>query len=167
MINYEIKAEKVNLVNEETKGISLVSFEEAIKKAEERELDLVNLTPGLEVPTVKICDYSKLMYEKKKKEKEAKKKQKATTQNIKEIQLGCDIAKHDLAIKAKNVDRIIDDGDKVNIVVKFKGRMIRSINNGPSIIEELLSNLVHSYKVDKEIKIEANKVSMCISPCKK
>lgn len=165
MVNSEIKAKVVRVVNED-KGVQEMSIKDALALAEESGLDLINLTPNLEVPTVKIGDYSKYLYEKKKKEKEAKKKQKANIQELKEVQVGCDIAHHDICVKAKNIDRLLKEGDKVNIVVKFKGRTARSIGNGPDIIHRILNEVTRPYKIDKDIATEVNKVTICISPSK-
>ena len=162
MVNSEIKAKRVKVINEE-KGVTEMSIKEALTMAQERGMDLINLTPNLEVPTVKIGDYSKYLYEKKKKEKENKKKQKAKTSDIKEIQLNCDIAQHDMSIKAKNIDRILLEGDKVNLVVKYNGRTVKTISNGPKILNSLLSYVKSKYKIERDIKIENNRVTMCIS----
>lgn len=167
MINNEIKAHFVNVVNTETKGLTKMTLADAIKLAEETDEDVVLLNDKADIPVVKICDYKKMVYEKQKKEKENKKKARLNAQTIKEIQISDAIAAHDMEVKAKNIDRILTDGDKVKIVIKYKGRSMRFISNGASKIQSLANMVTVKYNIDKTPSIEGNSVSMIISPYKK
>lgn len=166
MINNEIKAHFVNVVNNETKGLTKMTLADAIKLAEETDEDVVLLNDKADIPVVKICDYKKMLYEKQKKEKENKKKSRLSAQTVKEIQISDAIAAHDMEVKAKNIDRILTGGDKVKLVIKYKGRSIRFISNGASKIQSLANMVTVKYNIDKTPSIEGNSVSMIISPSK-
>ena len=120
MVNNEIKAKEVRLVNNDTKGITQMSTEEALKLADEQGLDLICISEKDEVPVVKIGNYKKFLYEKQKKDKENKKKARLSSQETKEIQISDVIAEHDLEIKANSADRIIKEGNKINLSFKTK-----------------------------------------------
>lgn len=164
LINNEIKSKVVNVVNEGSKGMTQMSLEEAIELAESQGKDVICLNSKESIPVVKIADYGKFMYEKAKKDKDNRKKARLNSQDIKEIQISDSIAQHDLEIKAKNIDRIISDGDKVRLVIKYKGRSIRLINEGPGKLQALVGLLNSKYKIDKTPQIEGNKVTMLVAP---
>ena len=136
MINNEIKSNTVNVVTETDgkNGLKLMKLSEAIKLAEKTGEDVVCLNDKAEIPVVKIMDYKKFQYEKAKKAKDNKKKAKSKMQDIKDIIISDSIAEHDLEIKAKSVDRILKSGDKVRLTIKYKGRSIRLIGQGPEKI---------------------------------
>lgn len=167
MINREIKADKVNVVNAENKGLTLMSLDDAIALAEQTEEDVILVNDKGDIPIVKIGDYSKLLYEKQKREKENKKKARLNSQETKEIQIGDATAEHDLMVKAKHIDRILTEGDKVQISIKYKGRSVRFIDEGPSKLQNLANMITAAYKVEKTPRIEGNKVSMIVAPVKK
>lgn len=164
MIIKEIKTNEVVLVSED--GLVEMSAEAAKAEAEKQGLDLVVVNEKDGKTMVKILDYSKYKYEKAKQNKENKKKQRLNTQSLKEIQISDAIAQHDLEIKAKNIDRILSDGDKVQISIKYKGRAIRNIKQGPEKLQQLVNLVTVKHKIDKTPKIEGNRVIMVISPVK-
>ena len=165
-VNSEIISQQVKLVdNGDNKGVQLISRAEALQLAEKQGLDLVALNDD-EIPVVKIVDYNKFMYEKHKKEKENKKKAKLNSQELKEIRITESIADNDLKTKAKNIDRILKDGDKVKMSIRYRGRSIKNISGGTEKLKKLLSLVTFSYKIDKDIKTEGNTVSMIIAPLK-
>lgn len=165
MINNEIKSNTVNVVTETDgkKGLKLMKLSEAMKLAEKTGEDVVCLNDKAEIPVVKIMDYKKFQYEKA---KDNKKKAKSKMQDIKDIIISDSIAEHDLEIKAKSVDRILKSGDKVRLTIKYKGRSIRLIGQGPERLGTLVSKVTSDYKIDKAPKIEGNRVTMLISPKK-
>lgn len=167
MINNEIKSDVVNVVQENGKGLIKMKLTDAIKIAEEQGYDVICINTNGDIPVVKIANYGKFQYEKSKKEKENKKKARLNAQQLKEIIISDSIAKHDLEIKAKNADRIINEGDKVKLTIKYRGRTVRLINNGPEMLQNLVEMMHSNYNIDKTPKIEGNKVSMVISPKKK
>ena len=164
MINHEIQSDYVNVVGEE--GLTKMTLDEAIRLAEETGEDVVMVNNSRDIPVVKIMEYSKYLYDKKKKEKDNKKKSRMSSQDTKEIRISDSIAENDIMVKAKNVDRILKDGDKVKITIRYKGRLIRQINEGPEKIKYLVSKVTEEFKIDKEPKIEGNIVSMIIAPSK-
>lgn len=164
MIIKEIKTSNVVLVSED--GLAEMSTEAAKAEAEKQGLDLVVVNEKDGKTLVKILDYNKYKYEKAKQNKENKKKQRLNTQDLKEIQISDAIAQHDLEIKAKNIDRILSDGDKVQISIKYKGRAIRNIAQGPEKLQQLVNLVTVKHKIDKTPKIEGNRVNMVISPVK-
>lgn len=164
MINHEIQSDYVNVVGEE--GLTKMTLDEAIRLADETGEDVVMVNNSRDIPVVKIMEYSKYLYDKKKKEKDNRKKSRMSSQDTKEIRISDSIAENDIMVKAKNVDRILKDGDKVKITIRYKGRLIRQINEGPEKIKYLVSKVTEEFKVDKEPKIEGNIVSMIIAPSK-
>ena len=166
MINYEIKSDVVNLVSEEHSGLTKINTSDAIKIAEEAGLDLVCINSKSDIPVVKIMDYNKYMYDKAKKEKENKKKARLNSQELKEIQLSDSIALHDLKVKAANIDRLLTEGNKVKVVIRYKGRSIRLIGQGPNKLIEVTKLLKSFYKIDKEPYISGNQVIMILSKTK-
>lgn len=154
----EIKSSVVNVIMEDGKINQMVT-KEAQKLAEEQGLDLILLNNSGDVPVVKIGDYNKYLYEKNKKAKESKKRQK-------EIQISDSIAEHDLEIKAKSVDRLLSEGHKVQLSIRYKGRAITFIKGGIEKLEHLESRVTVNHKIDKAAKISGNQVTMMISPTK-
>ena len=162
MINHEIKSDVVNVVTES--GLTKMTLEDAIALAGETGEDVVVVNNSSEIPVVKIVEYNKYLYDKKKKEKDMKKKNRMSSQDTKEVRLSDSIAEHDIMVKAKNIDRILKDGDKVKITIRYKGRLIRNIDGGPKKMIYLTEKLEQKFKIEKEPKIESNIVSMVISP---
>ena len=167
MINNEINSEYVNLVSDDSKGLQLIKLTEAIHIAEETGDDVICINDKCDIPIVRIGDYNKYRYEKAKRDKDNKKKSRLNSQDIKEIQISDVIAEHDLKIKAKHADRILQNGDKVKLVIRYKGRSIRFIADGPDKLRHLASLISVSYKIDKEPNIEGNNVTMILSQSKK
>lgn len=166
MINNEIKSEMVSVVNNDGKGVKVMKLTEAMKIAESQGLDVICINDKADTPIVKIMDYGKFQYEKAKRAKDNKKKARLNAQDTKEIVISDSIAEHDLMIKAKNIDRILKDGDKVRLTIRYKGRSVRLINQGPEKLQALTNYITANYKVDKAPKIEGNKVTMCVAPVK-
>lgn len=167
MINNEIKSEMVNVVTEDGKGLRLMKLSEAIELAEQTDEDVVCLNDKADIPVVKIMDYGKFQYEKSKKAKDNKKKARLNAQGTKEIIISDSIAEHDLIIKANNIDRLLKDGNKVRLTIRYKGRSVRLIAQGPGKLQALAGHLKHPYKIESTPKIEGNKVVMCVVPDKK
>ena len=164
MINNEIKSEYVNVAG--INGLTKMTLDEAINIAEESGEDVVIVNKSTEIPVVKIIEYSKYLYDKKKKDKENKKKSRLSAQDTKEIRISESIEEHDIIVKAKNIDRIIANGDKVKLSIRYKGRLIRQIQDGPDKLRYLASKVKVKFKIDKEPLIEGNTVTMIISPCR-
>lgn len=166
IINNKIKTEEVFVVGTEGMEPRKMRLADAIKLAESTGEDVILIDNKRDVPVVKICRYDKFVYEKQRKEREMRKKQKNSIQQIKEIQINDGTAQHDLMVKAKTIDRMLKEGDKVRIVIKYKGRMIKYIENGKDKIDTLLQLITEKYEIDKPSTIEGIKVSVLIKPCK-
>ena len=120
MINEQIRDREVRLIGEDGEQLGIMSAREALKIAQEAELDLVKIAPAAKPPVCKIIDYGKFRYEQSRKEKEAKKKQK--TVEIKEVRLSPNIDTNDLNTKVNNARKFISKGNKVKITLRFRGR---------------------------------------------
>ena len=164
MINREIKAEVVNLITEGEKGLRTMSLDEAINLADEQELDVILISDKQEIPIVKIGDYSKFLYEKKRKERENAKKVRLNSQETKEIIISTSISEHDLKTKANNVDRILKGNDKVKLTIRYKGREARLINQGIEKIESFEQLITVKHTVVKPDTIDGKQVSMVVAP---
>ena len=119
-INEEIRDKELRVIDETGEMIGIMSRDEALRLAEEKKLDLVNISPNAKPPVCKILDYGKYRYEMQKREKEAKKKQK--TMQVKEIRLSTFIEDHDIQVKAMTACKFLEDGDKEKVSLRFRGR---------------------------------------------
>lgn len=145
--------------------IGIVSAKEAQMRANERDLDLVKIAPNANPPVCKIMDYGKYLYEQNKKEKEAKKKQ--TIIEVKELRLSAKIEEHDFSFKVRNAIRFLENGDKVKISIRFRGREIAYATMGREVLEKFAEAVKEFGKVDKPPVMEGRTMSMILSPIKK
>ena len=148
--------------NGETLGI--MSSDKALELAYDQGMDLVMMSAQATPPVCKVMDYGKFLFERSKREKEAKKKQQ--TIELKEIQLSCRIDTHDFETKVKHALRFLGDGNKVRVVMKFKGREMSHMNIGREVLEKFEAACVGSGTVDKKPVLDGRFMSMVISPVK-
>jgi translation initiation factor IF-3 len=144
--------------------VGIISTREAQKMADEVELDLVMISPNAAPPVCRIMDLGKYIYEQAKKEKEAKKNQKVTV--LKEIRFGLSIQENDIAIKAKNARKFLEDGDKVKVTVRFKGREAQLGHMGRNILESFAGKLEDVCIIEKPAKHEGRNMTMVLAPKK-
>jgi translation initiation factor IF-3 len=145
--------------------IGVVPLTEALAKADTAELDLVCVSPEAKPPVCKILDYGKFRYEQSRKEKEAKKNQKVTT--IKEIRTSVRVQDHDLMVKVKNIQKFLEDGDKVKISVRFRGREMAYTDKGKALLLKIVEMLGEDCcVVEKPPKIEGRNYVMYLAPKK-
>lgn len=163
-INEEIRAKEVRIVGENGEQVGVMSSSAALAMAYEKNLDLVLIAPTAQPPVCRIMDYGKYRFERDKKEKEAKKRQ--TVVEVKEIQLSCRIDTHDFETKVKHAHRFIGDGNKVRVVVKFKGREMSHLEIGRDILAKFEEACSDVGTVDKRPALEGRFMSMVISPAK-
>lgn len=142
--------------------IGVVSRQEALEKAREAGLDLVEISPNAEPPVCKIIDYGKYKYEQQKKKAEAKKNQKIV--EVKEIQLRPVINENDFQVKLRAIFRFIEDGDKVKISMRFRGREITHHEIGVEILNRVKTETENIAKVDNVPKLEGKQMIMILSP---
>ena len=134
MINEQIRDREVRLIGENGEQLGIMSAREAMKLAEEAELDLVKIAPNAKPPVCKIIDYGKYRYELARKEKEAKKKQK--TVEVKEIRLSPNIDTNDLNTKVNAAKKFLSKGNKVKITLRFRGREMAHIAQSKHILDD-------------------------------
>ena len=151
-INRQIRAKEVQLIGETGEKLGVVSFQDALSKAEDKNLDLVLVSPNANPPVCKIMNYGKYKFEQAKKEKEAKKKQKVL--EVKEIRVTPNIEEHDFGFKAKNARKFIQDGNKVKITVRFRGREVNNSKAGENVLNKFISALEDVANVEKAPKLE-------------
>lgn len=162
--NEAIRVKEVRLIDADGAQLGVVPTKDAQKIADEKELDLVMISPNANPPVCKVMDLGKYIYEQAKKEKEAKKKQKVTT--IKEVRCSLTIEENDIAIKAKNARKFLLDGDKVKITVRFKGREAQLGHIGQRILDNFVSKLEDVCVVEKPAKHEGRNMTMVLGPKK-
>ena len=163
-INDEIRASEVRLINEDGEMIGIVSIDEALDMAEKADLDLVNISPNADPPVCKILDYGKYRYEQQKKEKTAKKNQHVT--EIKEIRLSASIEDHDVEVKAKNAAKFLQEGDKVKVSLRFRGRERDYTQLGFDAMEKFAEMVSEYGVVEKPAKMEGRRMNMFLAPKK-
>lgn len=139
-----------------------MSLDNALKLAEERELDLVEVASNSNPKVCKIMNYGKYKYEQARKEKEARKKQKVV--DIKEIRLSSTIDTHDFEFKAKNARKFLEDGDKVKATIRFKGRELNNTTFGSNVLKKFAEALEEVGTVDKAPKLEGRSMMLIINP---
>ena len=162
-INREIRAKTVRLVGENIENQNaIVSIVQAIKMAEEQELDLVEISPTAEPPVCRILDYQKYLYQQKKKQKEIKAKTVKTV--VKEIRFGPNTDDHDYNFKLKHAINFLEEGDKVKAFVFFKGRSIVYKEQGEILLLRFAQDVEEYGKVDQLPKLEGKRMIMFLSP---
>lgn len=161
-VNREISASSIRLVDQNGNMVGVVSAAEGLRLAEVAGLDLVEISPGAAPPVCKILDYGKYRYEVQKKAHEARKKQKVI--QIKEIKLRPTIDKHDLEIKMRNVIGFLEEGDKVRIMLRFRGREMDHSELGMQVIERVQAALADHAKIEQSPRIEGKQIVMTVGP---
>ena len=161
MINEQIRDREVRLIGEDGEQLGIMSAREAMKIAQEAELDLVKIAPTAKPPVCKIIDYGKFRYEQSRKEKEAKKKQK--TVEIKEVRLSPNIDTNDLNTKVNNARKFISKGNKVKVTLRFRGREMAHVQQSRHILDDFAELLTDMAVVEKPAKLEGRNMSMVLT----
>ena len=161
MINEQIRDKEVRLIGENGEQLGIMSAREALKLAEEAELDLVKIAPTAKPPVCKIVDYGKFKYEQVRKEKEAKKKQR--TIEIKEIRLSPNIDTNDLNTKVNAARKFLSKGDRVKITLRFRGREMAHMNNSKHILDDFAESLSDIAVIEKAPKVEGRSMTMFLT----
>ncbi len=161
-INREIRADRLRVITEDGRQLGIMSFREALAKAEEMGLDLVEIAPTAKPPVAKIIDYGKLRYHQAKKEKESKKSQ--VVIKVKEVKLKPNIDTHDFQTKMKHAREFILKGNKVRISIMFRGREMLHIDLGRKVVEQFCSELSDIAVVEAPPKMMGRTMSTVLSP---
>ena len=161
MINEQIRDREIRLIGSNGEQFGIMSAREAMKLAEEAELDLVKIAPNAKPPVCKIIDYGKYRYELARKEKEAKKKQK--TVEVKEIRLSPNIDINDLNTKVNAAKKFLSKGNKVKITLRFRGREMAHIAQSKHILDDFAKEVEDMAVVEKAPKQEGRSISMVLA----
>lgn len=161
MINGQIRDKEVRVIGENGDQLGIMSAKEAMKLAQEAELDLVKIAPKAQPPVCKIIDYGKYRYELARKEKEAKKKQK--TVEVKEVRLSPNIDANDLNTKVNNAKKFISKGNKVKVTLRFRGREMAHMQQSKHILDDFAELLADVASVEKAPKLEGRSMSMVLT----
>ena len=162
LINEEIRDAEVRVIDENGTMLGVLPIEEALSIAEERNLDLVNVSPNANPPVCKILDYGKYRYEIQKREKDAKKRQKVT--EVKEVRLSTFIEEHDIQVKAKNASKFLQEGNRVKVSLRLRGRERDYANHAIEVMNDFAESLSDICVVDKKPKFEGRGINMFLSP---
>lgn len=163
-INGDIRAKEVRVISASGERLGIMSPQEALRLAEEAELDLVEIAPNAVPPVCKIMDYGKYRFEQIKREKENRKNQKVT--EIKEIGLSVTIDVGDLNVKAKQAMKFLDAGNKVKVSIRLRGRQMVHSSLGVDVMKRFYSMLEDKAVIDKQPTQEGRNIIMMLSPAK-
>ena len=158
MINGQIRDKEIRVIGENGDQLGIMSPKEAMKLAQEADLDLVKIAPKAQPPVCKIIDYGKYRYEQARKEKEARKKQK--TIEVKEVRLSPNIDTNDLNTKVNQARKFVSSGNKVKVAVRFRGRELAHTAVGKTILEDFAQKLSDIAVIDKPAKLEGKSMVM-------
>nr|WP_144833995.1 translation initiation factor IF-3 [Cupriavidus gilardii] len=164
-INREISASEVRLVGVDNEQLGIVKFMEALRLAEDKDLDLVEIAPNASPPVVRIMDYGKFKYEEAKRAHEAKLKQKII--QVKEVKFRPGTDDGDYNVKLRNLKRFLEEGDKAKITLRFRGREMAHQEIGARMLERLKVDLEEYAQVEQMPKMEGRQMVMVLAPKKK
>ena len=160
-INGQIRAKEVQLIGDNGEKLGVLSLREAQELAEEKKLDLVLVAPHVNPPVCKIMNYGKYKFEQAKREKEAKKKQKVF--EVKEIRITPNIEQHDFEFKVKNARKFIEDGNKVKITVRFRGRELNYVKLGEDNLNKFIEALSDVASPEKKAILEGKNMFIILA----
>ena len=161
-VNERIFAHTLRVLNTEGKQIGIISKFEAIKKAKDLGMDLVEIAPAAKPPVAKIIDFKKFLYQEAKKSRDEKKK--AKTSETKEVRLGPFMSDNDLSVMERRARDFLQNGNKIKLVVTFSGRQITHPEFGHKILDKILADLANVSKIERERHLEGKKLITIISP---
>lgn len=161
-INEEIRVKEIRLVSETGEQVGIMHPKEALKIAQSKGLDLVEIAPMAKPPVCKIMDIGRHKYEQSKREREARKKQRII--NVKEVKLRPNIEDHDFDVKTKNAIRFLQDGDKVKVTIMFRGRELSHPELGRELLTRVAALVKELASVEKDPKLEGKNMTMILTP---
>ena len=161
-VNYQIRAQRIRLIDENGTQIGIVPLQEGLRIAAQKNLDLVEVSPHADPPVCRILDYSKYKYQQEKREKEARKKQKQV--HFKEVRLKPRIEEHDYQVKLKKIREFLEKGDRVRIRLTFRGREMVHPELGDNLMKRLLEDLKDVASVEKKPTREGRNVICILYP---
>ncbi len=162
--NERIRADEIRLIGAEGENIGVVTPEKGMELAEEVGLDLVEISPNAKPPVCKIMDFGKFKYEQQKRESEARKKQKVI--EIKEIKFRPNTDTHDYDVKMRSIRKFLEEGDKVKVTLRFRGREMAHLELGRELLQRVAADLQDEAKIENMPKMEGRQMIMMIAPAK-
>lgn len=160
--NGEITAKEVRLIGADGENVGVVSIREALRLADDADLDLIEISPNATPPVCKILDLGKYRYELQKKKAEARKNQRVV--EIKEVKLSPNIDTHDYEVKLRNAQRFISDGNKVKFTLRFRGREMAYLQQGQDVMNRIVADSEAYAKVEQPAKLEGKQMTMVLAP---
>jgi translation initiation factor IF-3 len=161
-VNEEIRTREVQLIDQAGTNLGVVSIQDALAKASEVGLDLVEISPNASPPVCKLLDYGKYKFQAQKKAAEARKKQKVV--EVKEIKLRPMIDDHDYDVKMRSMKRFFEEGDKVKVTLRFRGREMAHQELGTQLLDRVKSDLAPLAKVEMDARFEGRQMIMILAP---
>ena len=161
-MNHQIDNRTVRLSDADGTNVGLVDRETALRQADESGLDLVEISPNADPPVCKILDIGKFQYEEQKRKNEARKKQKVV--EIKEIKLRPGIDDHDYDVKKRAMKRFLEEGDKVKVTLRFRGREMAHMEIGHRLLARVKADFEEDAKVEQEPRTEGRQIVMVVAP---
>jgi len=161
-INEEIRTREVHLIDKDGANLGNVPIAEALAKAQEAGLDLVEISPNAAPPVCKLLDFGKYKYQEQKKQAEARKRQKVV--EVKEIKLRPMIDDHDYDVKMRSMERFFEEGDKVKITLRFRGREMAHQELGVELLNRVKEDTTKIAKVESEPRLEGRQMVMVLAP---
>ena len=162
MINEEIRDMEIRLIGPEGEQLGIMSARQALDIAEEKELDLVKIAPTAKPPVCKLMDYGKYRFEQSKREKEARKNQKVIS--VKEVRLSPTIEEHDMQVRVRDCVKFLQNGDRVKVSIRFRGRMITHSDVGLQVMNEFFARVKDYAVQDRKPSTEGRTMTMMLSP---
>ncbi len=162
MINDQIRDREVRLVGEDGEQLGIVPLMEAQRLAEEKQLDLVKIAPQAKPPVCKLMDYGKYRFEQARKDRELRKNQKVIT--LKEIRLSATIEQHDIDVKAKNAIKFLQEGDKLKVTIRFRGRQITHSEIGLEVMKRFAEIVKEYGTIERRPLVEGRNMIMMMAP---
>lgn len=157
-MNEQIRAREIRVIDVEGQQLGVMTVRDALKVAEERGFDLVEVSPTAVPPVCKILDFGKYKYQLSKKHSQKR------TADIKEVKVRPRIDGHDLALKIRNINRFVEEGDKAKIVMYFRGREIVRPELGMKVFEKITQQLTGKYQIEQQPRLEGNHITMVVAP---
>ena len=161
-VNEQIGGPRVRLIDETGDNVGVVARDEALERAANAGLDLVEISPNADPPVCKILDYGRFKYEDQKKKNEARKKQKVI--EVKEIKLRPNIDEHDYDVKMRAIERFIAEGDKVKVTMRFRGREMVHQELGLNVLNRVRDQFAEETKVEQFPRVEGRQMIMILAP---
>lgn len=161
-INDEIRVKEVRLTSADGEQLGIVATKDALRMAQEKEQDLVEIAPNAKPPVCRIMDFGKFKYEQSKREKEARKKQKVIS--VKEVKIRPNIEDHDLEVKTKNAVKFLNEGDKVKVTLMFRGREMAHAELGRQLLTKVAEITKEIATIERHPKVEGRNMIMILAP---